>query len=450
MTAGTAAVDITPAPGCEMIHRRAEDGIHDRLRARALAFSQGDQRAAIVGLDLISLSREQVMRIRERVWCGLGLAPASLWLCCSHTHSGPVTNHYRGWGQPDPAYSASLIETVAGCVESAFGHQVPCRLAYGEAPLQVGYNRRLDHPDGTAHMQPNPEGPVDTAVRVLRLTAARTGQVMGVLFSHGCHPVVLHRASRMVSSDWPGRAAEYLQAELGPDVCAVFAQGCGGDANSAVLNGTFADRDRLGVLAGKAALAALQRAQDLPGDGLATAMTVLPLPVCLPTREEAAAALAVEQDRLARLLRDHAAAEEVTEAREAGVGWAQELCRVAAGQATAPVEMDIVTLAFGEALCLVGLGAEAFHGYQAICQASSPWRQTLVLDYVNGASCYLPTAAEFARQGYETAGGSYATSGHFAYQRYGTLALRPDCEAHVRRAVADALAALRRRLARDP
>jgi hypothetical protein len=190
----------------------------------------------------------------------------------------------------------------------------------------------------------------------------------------------------------------------------------------------------------------VRQAQDVPVAGLATALTVLPLPVRLPTRQEATAALALEQDRLARLLRDGASAEALDEAREAGVDWARDLGRVAAGELAAGLEMDIAALALGKALCIVGLGAEAFFAYQSVCQELSGWPRTLVLGYVNGATCYLPTAAEFARQGYETAGENYATGGGFAYKRYGTLALAPECEMAVRRGVMETLAGLRHSL----
>jgi len=150
-------------------------------------------------------------------------------------------------------------------------------------------------------MAPNPAGPVDTQVRVLNVIDAQTGAIVGLLFSHGCHAVVLHRGTRTVSSDWPGRAAEYLKAELGQDVCTVFAQGCGADANSAVLNGSFADRDRLGILAGQAALTAVRGAAPVgAGGGLAAALTVLRLPVRRPTPAEAAAALAAYVEDMKR------------------------------------------------------------------------------------------------------------------------------------------------------
>lgn len=450
LRAGTAEVAITPPAGCEMIHRRADQGIHDHLWARTLAFSDGRVAAAVVGLDLISLSRVQVERIRARVRERLAavaglppVVPAGLLLCCSHTHSGPVTNHFRGWGHADQAYVDALVEKVAAGVQTAFERLTPCRLSYGEASLQVGCNRRLDHADGTAHMAPHPDGPVDTVVRVLCVTAAETGARLGVLFVHGCHAVVLHRSTRMVSSDWPGRAAEYLKTKLGRHVCTVFAQGCGGDANSAVLNGTFADRDRLGVLAGRAALEAVERAEPVAAAGLAAALTVLPLPVRQPTPAEATAALAAEQARFDHQRQANAPAETLAEVREAGVGWARDLCRIASGESRERLDLDISALAFGNALGIVGLGAEAFHAYDGICRHLSPWSRTLVLAYVNGATCYLPNAAEFARRGYETAGADYTDTGNYAFKRYGTLALTPDCEEAVRHGVAAALAQLR-------
>jgi hypothetical protein len=210
LQAGTAEINITPAPGCDMIHRRA-DGIHDGLWARTLAFACAGQRVAIVGLDLIALSREQIAQVRERVHELCGLAPAELLLCCSHTHSGPTTNHFRGWGHGDPAYLAGLVEQVAQGVSAAFAKLTPCRLRYGTAPLQVGHNRRVDFPDGTAHMLPNPSAPVDKEVRVPGVEDAATGELKGLLFSHACHPVVLHLSTTQVTSDYPGRAAEFAR-----------------------------------------------------------------------------------------------------------------------------------------------------------------------------------------------------------------------------------------------
>lgn len=156
----------------------------------------------------------------------------------------------------------------------------------------------------------------------------------------------------------------------------------------------------------------------------------------------AAAALAAEEGRLEHLCLSQATAEVLAEVREAGIGWARGLGRVAAGEVHESLDLDMAALAFGDALCLVGLGAEAFYAYQGICRRVSPWARTMVLAYVNGATCYLPTGGEFARRGYETAGADYADPGGCAFKRHGTLALTPECESAVRNGVATMLAGL--------
>ena len=75
-----------------------------------------------------------------------------------------------------------MIDRVVGGVEAALRTLRPCRLSCGEAPVQVGFNRRLDGADGVARMAPNPAGPVDTAVRVVGVTDTGTGKLRAVLF----------------------------------------------------------------------------------------------------------------------------------------------------------------------------------------------------------------------------------------------------------------------------
>lgn len=440
LMAGTSEVRITPPPGCQMIHRRAE-GIHDDLFARTVAFELGGERAAIVGLDLIGLAREQVEAIRRQTQALCGLEASGLMLCCSHTHSGPVTNCFRGWGRPDPRYVDGMVEKVARCVSGAFGRLAPAALAWGEWPVQIGFNRRLDGDGAAAVMAPDSRGPVDQAVRAVRVSDPRTNTVRAVLFSHGCHAVVIHRSTHLVSSDYPGQAAEVLKERLGKDVCPVFAQGCGGDANTEVLDGTFDDRGRIGTTLGLAAAQAAERAEPIECKYLRTMQATLRVPTRIPTAAEAREALELNRARLRQLIEEGADPGMVADFREWGLEWAEDLVRVAASlDEDNRLQMEITAFVLGDELYIVGLGAEAFHKYQSVCRAVSPGARTMVLAYVNGVVNYLPTAAEFARRGYETVGSGYVDTVPYAYKRYGTLAFTPECEAAVREAVREMLA----------
>src|SRR5512139_1666406 len=57
---GLAAVDITPPPGIPMAgyyHERGADGVLDPLHAKAMAIESQGERAALVVLDLIVVTR---------------------------------------------------------------------------------------------------------------------------------------------------------------------------------------------------------------------------------------------------------------------------------------------------------------------------------------------------------------------------------------------------------
>ena len=65
------------------------DEIGDALYARAVVFQLGSRRCALVSLDLVSISAETVGQMRTRISARTDLAPNSVMVCASHTHSGP-------------------------------------------------------------------------------------------------------------------------------------------------------------------------------------------------------------------------------------------------------------------------------------------------------------------------------------------------------------------------
>ena len=79
-------------------------------------------------------------------------------------------------------------------------------------------------------MGPNPDGPVDRSVPVLRVDCPDC-RLRAVVFGCACHPVTLDGNNRKISGDYAGAAQQYLEAHH-PEVQAMFIAGCGADANS--------------------------------------------------------------------------------------------------------------------------------------------------------------------------------------------------------------------------
>ena len=87
-------------------------------------------------------------------------------------------------------------------------------------------NRRLPTKSGFAN-SPNPDGPVDHHVPVLRVTGA-DGKLRAVVFGYACHNTTL--ALYKWNADYAGYAQQFVEAQH-PGAVALFMMGAGGDQN---------------------------------------------------------------------------------------------------------------------------------------------------------------------------------------------------------------------------
>jgi hypothetical protein len=188
--------------------------------AKALALDDGHSRAALVTADVLFFDDLLQGRIEGRLRDALGLEPRQVILTASHTHSGPAINE-REWPiypDFDRGYAAQFEEGVCQAVESAFGDMRDGDLAFGAGRCEVGINRRLVTPQG-AVTHPNPEGPFDPEIAVLRAGDA-------VVMSYACHPSTWD--GYLIGGEYPGFSQKFLE-EHHAGAHAMFVQGCGGD-----------------------------------------------------------------------------------------------------------------------------------------------------------------------------------------------------------------------------
>lgn len=260
MLVGSSQTVITPKPEVSLLgydFRQQQltpghSGVRDDLWVRALAIDAEDGAgpALIISLDLCIISIPLARRLRALVSEHLGIPADRCLLSCSHTHSGPwldeaalaeelqpIMPHING-SNPDQArqaYTATLAQAVVTTASKARGLVVPVMVSVYQAPLGLGYNRRV--PDGHGGVQQcwNPEeyprlqpnGPTDPSLSAV-VFRQLGGHRQWVLWSHGTHPVVLGKTSTVVSADWPGAANAYL-AERG--ISGHFVLGACGDVH---------------------------------------------------------------------------------------------------------------------------------------------------------------------------------------------------------------------------
>ncbi len=209
--------------------------VYMELYARALVLGSGQQRLAIVTLDIGTVSDPYAAACRKAIEEAAGIPVANILICPSQTHSAPGVD-----GRHMSTESSQwLTEALAELVKSAAADLQPATLRASRAPAQIGYNRRLME-NGRIVMKPNPDGAVVPWVDVLAAYDA-DGKRIGVLFSHAAHPVIVHWSSEAIGPDFPGYAVMHLRrlltAKDQPEGVFMFAQGSCGNINGYPLQG---------------------------------------------------------------------------------------------------------------------------------------------------------------------------------------------------------------------
>ena len=147
LLAGAAEVDLTPPPGLPKAgyssNANTGTGFRTRLRARVLHLRSGTSSLAIVQCDLLGGSSVVQHLVARAVEGTTDVPLAGLMIGATHTHAGPGqflgTNFYNRFASNrsgfDPAWTAFLVERIAGAVESAVATRRPARMAVGSTEV---------------------------------------------------------------------------------------------------------------------------------------------------------------------------------------------------------------------------------------------------------------------------------------------------------------------------
>ncbi len=398
LMAGGAKVAITPPIGSAFQSSRAdlrvESVLHD-LYATAVVLSDGEQKAAIVGLDVLGLDATLVNAVRERVERQSGIPGASVLINASHSHFGPAIIQALP-DEIDEAYYQGLVQSLADAVIRANAALEPVAMRVGAAEGNFAINRRRME-NGEAQLAPNYDGIVDQRIRALRFERL-DGTVVAILFSGAFHPTGYAYRMPVVNGDYVAAARQEIErqfAEQGAPVVG-FLQGCAGNMRVRVIapggtrfhpcSGEEIDTHGRGV--GALAARAAREATMVVGYPIGVAHELVSLPLQeSPTEADLATMWEKAGDHFNQLWTD------------------SMLARLRRGEAL-PTSVDFPIQVFRiGGLWLVGLGAEVFLeiGLQieAALMADHVGQAAWTLGYSNDTLGYVCTEASYAERGYE-------------------------------------------------
>lgn len=402
--AGLARVTITPPTpfwmsGYASRSNQSVGVLHD-LHAKALALrdAQG-HRVVIVTMDLIGLHRSVSDEVFARVKKQFKLNRADVLLTCSHTHSGPVVglnlNVMFDFTSEDrqrvQAYTAGLVDKLVTVIGESLKNLSPAQLAAGHGTAGFTANRRKVRPDKVT-MEPNPDGPVDHDVPVLKVTAP-DGRLRAILFGYACHNVTISPRPDpeldfyKIAGDYAGFAQLALEKSH-PGAEAMFTILCGADQNPNPRGAVSVARQHGEALA--ASVEAVLGNEMRPVRGpIRTAFESAPLDFAKHTPQTFEAEI-----------------KKAGEAKKSDSKYRKRraelmLAAYKKGHPVRQVPLPVQAIRFGRDLTILAVGGEVVVDYALRSKREFPGENLMVVGYANDVMCYIPSRRVLEEGGYE-------------------------------------------------
>jgi hypothetical protein len=402
--AGVATRKITP-PGpiwlAGYANRAAPStGVALDLFAKALALDDGrGGRVVLVTFDLIRIPQALRTWVEQEAGRLHQLKPSEVLLNASHTHSGPevapdrmvLERVFRRAAKKEDveavqAYETFLRRTVLELIGESRQALAPARLDFSQARAGFAMNRRRPEAKGGISNNPNPAGPVDHDVPVLKVSGA-DGRLRALVFGYACHNTTL--SGSRVSGDYAGHAQQDLEAAY-PGATALFVTGCGGDQNP---------YPRGNMVPGQPPEELVRQHGRALANAVHTALAARLRPVQAPLRTAYDHALLHYEP----MSRQELAAFSEAEYTPDVVARARDLLRaLERGERPAPLRCPVQVLQFGRDLTLVGIGGEVVVDYSLRLKRELQGEAAVwVAGYCNDVFGYLGSRRVIAEGGYE-------------------------------------------------
>jgi hypothetical protein len=367
-------------------------GVANELYAKALVFDDGANRAAIVTADIIGFPESLVQDIRRRSERLTGIAGANVLLSASHTHSSPATTDKD---RPAPEYLIELSKKIAGIVFLADRSRQEVRLGTGSGIANVSINRWQKTPEGV-RWGPNPDGPVDPSVGVLRVDTVE-GEPLALLVNYACHPSILGASNLLYSGDYTSFVQSVIEKAYEGQATALFATGAGGDVKAAVLSEDgsqfrytdLKDCRRVGTIIAAEALKVAEGIRTAPVEEVSARTRHVDLPLMPPPRREH---LETELTTLEKQIADLELQGKPADGKRLQRQWAQTtLAALREGKVLTSVPAEVQLIRLGEHIAFFAVPGELFVEVGLKVKRAMNLPGTFVVAYANGYMAYFPS-----------------------------------------------------------
>ena len=420
MKSGFSRTVITPplgTPICGYYERRLTKGVLDDLYIAAASFEDDGVKAVIITVDVCLLSTEQCNYARKLVAEACGIDEKSVFINCSHTHTGPIIGTKKNAFQDgSKSYDDFFYSTMAKTAKAAFVDMKESTLSVGSGKAEkISFVRRFRMKDGGVQTNPGVDNPnIDHAlgtptdtVKVLRVD--RDGGDDLLFVSFGTHADSV--GGELISGDWPAFVRETVERAV-PDVKCLFLLGAQGDVNHINPAPTAGDRKGLeydsfdGVPRGyehakhmgrkvaAAALGIMDKTEPIASKGISFGSKAISIP---SNQDNARLPEARKISDLYKAGRAHELPYEKMELTTV-VAEANRIVMLENGPDAFPFVLS--ALKIGD-FVLAGLPGECFVEIGRTIERENGGDSVFVCCLTNGGDTYFPTSSAYDEGGYE-------------------------------------------------
>jgi neutral ceramidase len=400
--------NITPPLGCDIpgqLYIRKSSGIKDELFAKSIVLDNGDNILAIIAIDLLCISEEDVKKIRERVEFYTKIPKSHIMISATHTHTGaPISNIYGS--SRDEAYMDYMIRKVADSAIVAYNNRKPSKIGYGVGyEDSIAFNRRFFMKDGSLRTNPgimNPEidkpaGPIDPEVSMLRIDDEH-GNPKGIILNYACHLDVV--GGTEYSADYPGELSRILKRLFGQDFICIFLTGTCGNINHVDATGKLTIKPGHYKLMGRTlageVIKSWEKIAALDNQILLNAKnSIITVNLRKPREDEILSAM-----KLLAMESESKSSESKPDSSSCEDFFARELINAAENNPESK-QVEVQVIRVGD-ITITGLPGEVFVEFGLDIKNRSPFKNNMVSTLTNGSNGYIAICEAFKQGGYET------------------------------------------------
>lgn len=240
--------EITPETGSPH-YRGVSTGADSPLYAKAIVFSHGDTRAALVLCDLIRITRELSIMVRERASKETGIPYQNISIAATHIHTGPrymfeLQEYYdrkvagKLTEEDKSSYLNGIIEGITNAIITANNQLKEVDYVSGKGQAYgLSFNRRFLMTNGRVRFNPGPlnpkivkpAGPIDPDVNFILFKSAGETEYSSSLTVFANHTDTYGGTN--YCADYPYFLQQNMKEIFGEHFISLFGNGTCGNLN---------------------------------------------------------------------------------------------------------------------------------------------------------------------------------------------------------------------------